>query len=708
LFYERVDAQRVGEKNVPEYGTPHPDSRAWPHHKLVLITSSDAAGGQDQQGRFFRYYYAAERDNQDEYNFEYGNIELGGRMVDTITRTYVVLRSNFDPAAANLEIGSTMPDIPEGKFSGTWKLYDVTQKRIGEQELESLFVVLQLVYAQPNTSTGVSYGEIVTINDAVTTIVPDDTAVDTGINIISSRVEPLGNGLAVKTTRQVTSWPDPIQVEFGKDPVSPPSKYLDYVTRQTTTKKVATIPDSVVLTGNQVGKSYNKETPDRAEERTVSQEFSLNMTGVEEQIQQRPFVKVTTTVTPSPAPSLPTEGNGSSSIVYRSGNVKLYENAVEVAEARVRTAGQEKDKKPFIEFTTTKRYDTDGTVNTATGSSNIVYDDGVVTVFEVNEITASIRNTTKGIETKAQSWGSITDTITYTSSATPPAGGSTTVVYSDGDVTVYEASAITVATSGGTTDIDATQWGSITWDGTYSSSSSGLRSRQVWSNGVTNVYLNENPTVNVTGDSFTSSKEVNPLTIEEDITTYGTTSVADADNSRSRLIYQLNGIKVYENTVTTITPASAVKTYGSVVRYDIPSELLGFNIFSFDLRNGGVEFHFNPIIREGYSGSFPCTVTEYYTDNPVAPSISDIQPFKPAPVAFTLPWCSVNIGATLHQQFTIPFSTGTRDPRYKYIADTIIIPATTPPSASGLTFIAKIETMQYKNGYIVREYRITT
>jgi hypothetical protein len=80
LFYETIDAQRIGPV-LPEYGTPHPNSARWPNHKLVHAS-------QDDDSQFYRYYYAADRDAQEEYNYE----KQGG---EEVIRTYVIPREDY-------------------------------------------------------------------------------------------------------------------------------------------------------------------------------------------------------------------------------------------------------------------------------------------------------------------------------------------------------------------------------------------------------------------------------------------------------------------------------------------------------------------------------------------------------------------------------------------------------------------------------------
>lgn len=236
-----------------------------PNHKLVYVSPVD------EKGRS-RFYYASDRINQDAYNWEAGQIQVGGITADSVTRTYLVKREDFSPDSYT--IGAPMPNVPEGKFSGTWKLFNVSQKRTGEQEFDSLYVTLQLTYVQDTAAIGMSYGKIVTEDIKVNVLVPENTQPDTGIEILSSQVTPIGNGLATKETRSVTGgvWPDPVEKQVSKSRENLiPQKFRSFITRLLTSRKVADVPDSVTLGGNVVGKEYVRETPDRVDERVIEE-----------------------------------------------------------------------------------------------------------------------------------------------------------------------------------------------------------------------------------------------------------------------------------------------------------------------------------------------------------------------------------------------------------------------------------------------------
>ena len=132
LFSEVRDCTRI---EIPEYGTPHPNPKKWPDHKLVFVKTVDI-----ERDGIFEFFYAAERENQDLYNFAFGNRIIGNREFRTVTRTYVTLRENFKPV--DIEFGTAMPNVPEDKFKGVnYVFYDKEQQNTQQEELNALFVI---------------------------------------------------------------------------------------------------------------------------------------------------------------------------------------------------------------------------------------------------------------------------------------------------------------------------------------------------------------------------------------------------------------------------------------------------------------------------------------------------------------------------------------------------------------------------------------
>jgi hypothetical protein len=143
LFSEVRDGNRT---NLPEYGTPHPNTTKWPNHKLVFIKPVDI-----ERNEIFEFFYAADRENQDLYNFSVGyrNIigNVGGREFRVIQRSYVTPREGFEPL--DIAFGTPMPNIPEGKFDGVdYIFFDRQQQRIEQQELDSLYVAEVHTYVE--------------------------------------------------------------------------------------------------------------------------------------------------------------------------------------------------------------------------------------------------------------------------------------------------------------------------------------------------------------------------------------------------------------------------------------------------------------------------------------------------------------------------------------------------------------------------------
>lgn len=144
LFSETRDCNRGNP--FPEYGTPHPNAQRWPNHKLVFIKPLDI-----ERNEIFEFFYAADRENQDLYNFSVGyrNIigNAGGREFRVVQRSYVTPRADFKPL--DIPFGTPMPNIPEGKFDDIeYVFFDRQQQQIDQQELNSLYVAEVHTYVE--------------------------------------------------------------------------------------------------------------------------------------------------------------------------------------------------------------------------------------------------------------------------------------------------------------------------------------------------------------------------------------------------------------------------------------------------------------------------------------------------------------------------------------------------------------------------------
>lgn len=772
------------------------------------------------------------------------------RLTDTITTT-----TQEALPAANVN------DIPEPPTpSGDQTI--IEHEKVTDHRYEKR-VTAEVIDTNASPLVGQEYGDIVT-KDVSERLVADGTSADTGMQVISSTVEPLGNGKSVKTTKTAHgNWPDPVEKEIAKDAThSPPPRYLRDLTRTTSKSKVASVPTSVTLSTGEIAKSYKKETPDRAEQSVTTEALNLNLTPVDEKVDQKPFVKITSVMTPGVAKVVPANRNGSANLVYDNGTAQIWENVEEIAVARERSAGSEKDKKPFVSIERDKRYSASDAITTATGSANVIFDDGTVQVYEVTEVhstgkygaagaeqqskpfvkitstatyqedgaldsgevgstnkvyddgetvvyekkvdTAVARPGLKGIETNAQQWGAIKSTINYTESSNPPSGGSVQVIFSDGSVTVYEATSTEALVSGSTKDIDPQQWGSVTWDGTYDITSDGTRSRQVWSNGVLRVFHNETPTLHISGGSiekdsqqwgsvtwngtygtsssgdrsrkvaqigehevyhnetatvsisgvgtdieprewgslvwhgsyssvsggdksrkvatiagsdvylnedaelrvdpgsFISAREENALLTEVQTTSYST-SPNSGTNTRSRVAFSLAGNKVYENITITRT-AKAHRFYPGLANVDLPPIFTGFDYQLVTRRDGQDSYIYTPFVSSGFRGPMVCEVEEYWSENPGV----DIEPttFKPNSMEFKMPLGGFSVGACLHGYVEVSQTVGTKHPTYLFNEYLVYYDATSPPTWEGLKIVAHVDTQPYREGFVVRIFRV--
>lgn len=192
LFSEIRDCNR---SEFPAYGTPHPNAAKWPKHKLVYIKPVDI-----ERNEIFEFFYAADRADQDLYNWEYAKTEIRGVKYDSVVRTYLTLRDDF--VQETPELDTIMPDVPTGVFTGTYTFFEKMQSRTGEKELDSIFVTEKHVYvdlsdvAISDLTTNDFGGILATKRDR---IVEEGTQSETGFGIIESSTTSLGNGKSVQS-----------------------------------------------------------------------------------------------------------------------------------------------------------------------------------------------------------------------------------------------------------------------------------------------------------------------------------------------------------------------------------------------------------------------------------------------------------------------------------------------------------------------------
>lgn len=99
IFRQTFESTRTA---VPAYGTPHPDTATYPNHKLVH------AKVVDDQGLFLELWYAADRSNQEDYNYSLTFPYGGNPNYPRITRTYILPRSPAPLALGSADPGGSM------------------------------------------------------------------------------------------------------------------------------------------------------------------------------------------------------------------------------------------------------------------------------------------------------------------------------------------------------------------------------------------------------------------------------------------------------------------------------------------------------------------------------------------------------------------------------------------------------------------------
>jgi hypothetical protein len=643
-------------------------------------------------------------------------------------------------------------DIPD-PAAPTGDEGSIEHEKINDYRYEKR-VSVETIAEDASPLEGEEYGDIVT-KSVSEEIVPEGTAADTGLEIVSSIVDPLGNGKSVKTTKSVKggAWPDPLNREVSKDgSYLPPQRYRKDLTRTNVSRKIAAgaIPAAPSLSGNEIAKSYKKETPDRAEETVTSETFTLNVEAVDESVEQKPFVKILSRMTPGPTSVIPAVGNASSKLVYESSATDIYENTEEIATAKPGLKGIETDAQQWGKILSTTNYTTSD-VAPAGGSVRLIFDDGVVKVYEATTTEPTVGGTS--IDFDPQNWGLIQWNGVY---ATTPSGPKSRQVWSNGEVSVFLNETPVLTISGTNKDIEAQTWGSLTWNGVYAAVSSGVKSRQVYSGPGGPVFLNETPEVEVGGTNvdldifawgavkwngvfsdtfdenadrskqvyrigditiflnetaelivnsveFVSKKESNAILTETQRTSYGLSPTFEGNGS-STVVYAIREKKVYENTSIT-REAKAPRKYAGLTNVTLPPIWQGFHSSTIKRRDGADYTIITPFLTPGYSGPIVCEIEEFWTEDPDAGAIQPTV-MLPTPIDFNSPTGSFSTAPCLHGQVSISWTTGTKHKIFEFLAETMTFNATTPPTYVGMKIVAGASSTPYLDGYVVRIYRV--
>ena len=548
VFYELVDRrnEKLEPDPLPAFGDAHSE---FTDHKFV------AAVPNDNIGDFYKFYYARDRFNEDQYNFSESFVDIGGVRVSLVRRSYVVLRDAYDPTAP--EVGASMPSGPDNKFTGGYLLVDRVQRPIEDETLSSLYVSEERVYAK--TPEGGSQEGNFTLQEG-------------GLTVTRTWIVPRDQVGAFPRPSIGSSDSEYGQYEYATRRISqdtPPEidSYFSVVLDIYAKKGWAFQEDHQYNIGYKIIETSTLEDDKDGEGNyTVSfdergwqrKQRSAELTGFEyeSQVETRPYGKITTNTSAGTEPIVG-QNNTRSRIVFDDGTLQIYQRDEDTFTIKEGSAGQEKNEQIYASITTNKFYRTSGDVLTETGSSRVIYDDGTTQVYEVSEEFVVAKEGGDAGQTKdEQIYATITTNSKFSSSsAVGTDTGRSRVVYRGGGVTIYQVDEETVVAK---EDGDAGQaieeqiYATITTNSKFSSSSAvGTdtgRSRVVYRGGGVTIYQVDEETVVAKegGDAGITKRKTEAVTITT-TSKFNTTGAVTGATGSSRVVYRGGGVVVYQS-----------------------------------------------------------------------------------------------------------------------------------------------------------------
>jgi len=547
VFYELVDRknEKLEPSPLPEFGEAHSE---FTDHKFV------AAVPNDNIGDFYKYYYARDRFNEDQYNFSESFVDIGGVRVSLVRRSYVVLRDSYDPNSP--EVGAAMPSDPSNKFTGNYLLVDRLQRPIEDETLSSLYVSEERIYAKtPDTQN--QEGNF--------------TLQEGGLTVTRTWIVPRDQVGAFPQPSVGSSDPEYGQYEYAtrrisqETPAEIDSYYsviLDIYARKGWSFReehqynigykiieTSTLEDDKDGEGN-----YTVSFDERGWQR---QQRSAELTGFEyeSQVETRPYGKITTNRSAGTEPIVG-QNNTRSQIVFDDGTLKIYQRDEDTFTIKEGSAGQEKNEQIYASITTNKFYRTSGDVLSETGSSRVIYDDGTTQVYEVSEESVVAKEDADAGTTIQKTASAVITTSSIFSQYSDVTGdtGSSRVVYRGGGVTIYQIDN-EVAELPSNTDAGETKQQTVFAD---ISTASEFRlsptintdtgsSRVAYRGGGIVIYQVDEETTTVS--SNTDAGETIQKTASAVITTtstYAQSGDVTGDTGSSRVVYRGGGIILYQ------------------------------------------------------------------------------------------------------------------------------------------------------------------
>lgn len=546
----RMPAQLAATFPKKAWGTPiesvglaKQDSDRFPGH--ILVDTERLQGSPDIYWIFQKLngpiWYTKSKETQ-----ELVPMKFRRRVLQTITRQEV------DPTATPDELGVT---TALGKISSS-----VVQDK--DDTGKSLKVNKYEAISEGEAIAGQLFDPEGAIMDVTEDVVNEGTSAEVGVNIFKSSVDAFGNGLAAKTkqtARRRTNdgtteegWPITQTKVTGTD-AEIPAMYADQVTSVETAVQVELqaanvddLPEPPTPTGDDVQIVRKKINDWRYQEVKKSKKFNLTGEIVETDVEQRPFVTITQNTRGGATSVIPETGTGSSKLIWKAGQQKLFANMDQDSVAKPGLKGYNTSAEQWgsiVERTDYSENYQDGE------SSRVIFDDGETRVYEVDNL-AGVTASGITLDKDPQQWGTARWDGEYSTAESSGADRSR-VVWQRSGIRVYLNETVSIDVSGTTLDKDPQSWGSVKWEGSYAESAldGADRYKQVWRIGTKKVFLNETAVVEVSG----GTKDKDPQTWGS-LTwngTYDTTASDGAD--RSRQVWRMGNRTVYLNETVAVS-----------------------------------------------------------------------------------------------------------------------------------------------------------
>jgi len=141
MFYVERDGN-AGQYQKWERGQPYENKVKFPHHKLIYVSPQNAT-------QWSKWWYAADRHHQDLYNYQWSSTEIGGRRLESVTRSYLIPRDEFE--AGDPAPGAAMRLTPTsvfGSYGATDFVLAHSKQSRAPQELDSLYVAVDRVWVR--------------------------------------------------------------------------------------------------------------------------------------------------------------------------------------------------------------------------------------------------------------------------------------------------------------------------------------------------------------------------------------------------------------------------------------------------------------------------------------------------------------------------------------------------------------------------------